>query len=67
MPRAISALALKAGDIILYTNPRFNERVVEVVSGRDGAIKVHTRFADSFGPGEPATSFYYPGDMVTVP
>jgi len=61
--RTIAAASLKPGMWIAYNNPRMNERVMEVAHTRDGAVKVYHDFG---GGGEPAISFYEPGDLVCV-
>lgn len=59
----IKAKSLRPGQWILHKNSSQNQRVVEVTSTRDGEIKVSTDYGNG---GEPATSFYGPGELLLV-
>ena len=61
--RSVAAKKLKVGDWILYSNPRYNERVVDVRTTSDGLMKVNHDYGNG---GEPATSFYEPEDKVCI-
>ena len=61
--RSVPANQLKPGDWIVYANSRYNERVIDTCTTRDGEIKVHVDYGNG---GEPATSFYEPHEMVLV-
>lgn len=61
--KSIEASSLASGMWIVYDNPRYRERVVDVQETRDGQIRVSHDFGNG---GEPAASFYEPSDRLTV-
>lgn len=61
--KSIPASDLKTDMWIVYSNPRYRERVVDVQQTRDGQIRVRHDYGNG---GEPATSFYEPSDRLTV-
>lgn len=61
--KTIFAHELKTGMWMVFSNPRFNCRVVDVSSTRDSQVKVHTDYGHG---GEPATSFFETTDRIAV-
>ena len=47
----VQAKDLKPGDIIVFTNPRYNERVVDVWETRTGEVLIHHDFGKGWSIG----------------
>ena len=61
--RAIKAKQAKEGMWLAFSNPRFNQRIVEIGGTRDGQIKMHTDYGNG---GEPGTSFFDPDETILI-
>jgi hypothetical protein len=60
----VPARNLQPGWWMVFDNPRFNSRITEVSSTRDGDMRIHHDFGNA--ESEPATSFFEPDEMVLV-
>jgi hypothetical protein len=61
--KTITAAQAQPGQWLVYSNPRMNQRVVEVEDTRDGGILIR---ADYGNGGEPGTLFFERTDTIQV-